>query len=159
MRPRLFRLYRIYDGQGELLYVGKTDNPRPRITTGHRAKDWWPEIAHIALEAFDDAEQLGAAERSAIQEEQPRHNIIRFRERPPARIRLPRQGKAPKVVLPSVQERRGVLREAGWECLSNSGSGTWRHERYGSGHWFSLAKAYRTEIGLYDPDAVEGVTG
>jgi hypothetical protein len=45
--------------------------------------------------------------------------------------------------LPSKQERRAVLRAAGWQQVGSS----WRHPRYPAG-FFSLAAAYRVETGI-----------
>jgi hypothetical protein len=45
--------------------------------------------------------------------------------------------------LPSKQERRAVLRAAGWQQVGSS----WRHQRYPAG-FFSLAAAYRVETGM-----------
>jgi hypothetical protein len=53
--------------------------------------------------------------------------------------------------LPPKAERRALLRERGWIRIGRSGSETWTHPRCSRSRFFTLAAAYRTEVGLYDP--------
>jgi hypothetical protein len=53
--------------------------------------------------------------------------------------------------LPPKAERRALLRERGWTRIGSYGSETWTHPRCSRSRFFTLAAAYRTEIGLYDP--------
>lgn len=69
-------VYRLYDTDGDLLYVGMTVNPLGRIPA-HRRKLWGSEIDHQTLEWFPNREAAKAAERSAIHHEQPAHNLVR----------------------------------------------------------------------------------
>lgn len=55
--------------------------------------------------------------------------------------------------LPPKAERRALLRVRGWTRIGSSGSETWRHPRYPSSDFFTLAAAYRDEL---DHDAGEG---
>ena len=68
-------LYRIFDGDNALLYVGATTNPKLRFTD-HPRKDWWTEAALITLEHCGSLDELIAAERCAIETENPVHNVI-----------------------------------------------------------------------------------
>lgn len=70
-----FALYRAFDSDGELLYVGATVNPGHRFQT-HSGRDWWLEVASITLERFAEWEDLAAAEREAIIREGPKYNVI-----------------------------------------------------------------------------------
>lgn len=47
-------------------------------------------------------------------------------------------------------EKREWLKEQDWHRISSTGSETWTHDRYGPGHFFSLAAAYETERRLGD---------
>lgn len=42
-------------------------------------------------------------------------------------------------------EKRQLLRQRGWNRISAHGAESWRHPRYGSSHFYSLAAAYLTE--------------
>lgn len=72
-------VYRLYDTDGELLYVGLSLCPHYRIPT-HRGRTWGKRIASHTLEWFDDREAAKTAERHAITTEQPLHNIVRPQE-------------------------------------------------------------------------------
>lgn len=72
-------LYRFYSSTGQLLYVGITHNPSGRFQKHQQLKDWWHEVAGIALETYLTREDALAAERRAIEVENPQYNI----QRPP----------------------------------------------------------------------------
>lgn len=68
-------LYRFYDREGALLYVGITSSIRARFKW-HAAKQlWWPEVADCRIQFYPDRTTLTMAERVAIRYERPRHNI------------------------------------------------------------------------------------
>lgn len=69
-------VYRLYDIEGRLLYVGLTKNPPGRLPA-HRRKAWGPEIASHVLEWFDCRDAAKDAERHAIYHENPVHNVTR----------------------------------------------------------------------------------
>jgi hypothetical protein len=69
-------LYRMHDGFGRLLYVGRTINPIERMRDHRLGKDWWPRVAAILLEQFDTLEELVEAEAEAIRTEHPIYNIM-----------------------------------------------------------------------------------
>lgn len=71
-------VYRIYDAEGELLYVGMATRPENRIVR-HRAKPWGDQIDYWTEEWFDNREAAKAAERSAIHHEDPVYNLMRPR--------------------------------------------------------------------------------
>lgn len=67
-------LYRFFDDQGRLLYIGVTSVPR--WDGGHRLdKPWWGQVAEAKVEHFDDRATALTAERYAIKHESPEHNV------------------------------------------------------------------------------------
>ncbi|MCX5431888.1 GntR family transcriptional regulator [Streptomyces sp. NBC_00257] len=67
-------VYRLYDADGTLLYVGMSGDPTKRFL-GHRAdKPWWPEVHAHTLQWFNSRGDASAAERDAITGERPRYN-------------------------------------------------------------------------------------
>lgn len=71
-------VYRLYDAEGELLYVGMSMNLAGRLSK-HHMRSWWPEVAETVVEWFPGREAAKAAERSAIHHENPRYNLVRPR--------------------------------------------------------------------------------
>ncbi len=68
-------LYRFYDANDALLYVGITCNPTRRMEKHRGEKPWWTQVARISLEQYGDRQSVLAAERAAIGAERPLHNI------------------------------------------------------------------------------------
>lgn len=75
-------LYRQYDSNGVLLYVGISGRYMYRQTQ-HEHKAWARDIARTEPQWFDSREQALAAETTAIRTEHPIHNIAK-RMRPKA---------------------------------------------------------------------------
>jgi hypothetical protein len=69
-------LYRAFNSEGDLLYVGISLSPLTRIRQHRQTKDWWTEIANITIESFPDRSSASHAEVLAIQEERPRYNVV-----------------------------------------------------------------------------------
>jgi len=69
-------LYRHYDADGALLYVGASGNSFRRLLEHERTKEWAEKVARIELEWFDDAVQAFMAEKAAIAAEKPLHNVM-----------------------------------------------------------------------------------
>lgn len=69
-------LYRFYDDQQRLLYVGVTMSPGDRFRSHSKDKPWWSQVATITMEQHPDRETVLHAERAAIQQEWPVHNIM-----------------------------------------------------------------------------------
>ncbi len=76
-RSREHTLYRLYDAEDELLYVGISFMPDHRFEQHRREKHWWVEVDRRELETFPDRKSAEDAERKAIREENPVYNIIR----------------------------------------------------------------------------------
>lgn len=68
-------LYRHYDADGALLYVGTTARHLTRLVEHMRVSGWSEEIATITIEHFPTREEARTAERMAIRTENPRHNV------------------------------------------------------------------------------------
>lgn len=69
-------LYRMFNLEDELLYVGITMRPVARLRDHSKDKDWWSEVATIRLTTYANATLLREAEQRAIRNESPRYNIV-----------------------------------------------------------------------------------
>ena len=67
-------LYRFFDGQDVLLYIGISLNPHHRWRHHRLKQPWWHEVSKITIQTFDTREAAAAAEFAAIRNERPRHN-------------------------------------------------------------------------------------
>lgn len=67
-------LYRFFDRTDVLLYVGITMNLPQRMANHRRDKPWWTLVDHITIEHFNTRDEVLAAERNAIHDEQPLYN-------------------------------------------------------------------------------------
>jgi predicted GIY-YIG superfamily endonuclease len=79
MYKRRTCVYRFYDIDDALLYVGLSMNLEGRLAK-HRRRAWWPQVVRQEVEWFAGREAAKAAERAAIRAENPIHNIVRPRE-------------------------------------------------------------------------------
>jgi predicted GIY-YIG superfamily endonuclease len=69
-------LYRFYDKSNVLLYIGITNDFTVRFVHHRRNKEWSGEIWNHSTVCFDTREEAEAAEKSAIQSESPKYNVI-----------------------------------------------------------------------------------
>ena len=67
-------LYRHFDADGMLLYVGISKNPKRRMSEHSSRAAWFSQIAHVAVEWLDSRTAALLAERRAILSERPEHN-------------------------------------------------------------------------------------
>ena len=79
MSRKVNALYRIFDADDELLYVGITNNPRGRAMDHVRLKPWARRISYITFEHFRSRDELVAAERKAVAGECPTFNVAHNR--------------------------------------------------------------------------------
>jgi hypothetical protein len=68
-------LYRFFDADMNLLYVGITDDPWRRQRQHFRQKPWWPRAKHWTVTWHDTEPEARSAELKAIKGEAPRFNI------------------------------------------------------------------------------------
>jgi predicted GIY-YIG superfamily endonuclease len=92
-RPTGYFLYRHYDQDEKLLYVGITDQPPRRLKEHLRSAPWRGFIVSVTAQRFNSQPEAAVAERIAIRDENPIWNIHRLpveRETPvPSQIHLP----------------------------------------------------------------------
>lgn len=71
-------LYRFYDTNQRLLYIGISLNAATRAAQHRTEKPWWTDVAHMRIEHLDVTSRAEALdiERRAIQTERPLHNIV-----------------------------------------------------------------------------------
>lgn len=68
-------LYRMYDKEGALLYVGISGNVLLRIMQHQVSKPWFDDVATVDIQKFPSKAIALAKETEAIQTEAPRYNI------------------------------------------------------------------------------------
>lgn len=68
-------VYRLYDADDNLLYVGLSDVPEKRTKTHRHRRDFSAPPARTTLVEYASREEAAAAERAAIESELPLHNI------------------------------------------------------------------------------------
>ncbi|MFF3151843.1 hypothetical protein [Streptomyces sp. NPDC057910] len=73
--PRRAAVYRLYDGEGVLLYIGSAYDPDHRCK-GHRKQSWWPKVASRTEEWFEHRGAAYHEELSAIASEGSKHNAM-----------------------------------------------------------------------------------
>jgi hypothetical protein len=68
-------VYRHFDAQGRLLYVGRSNNWADRTRSHRKYSHWFKSVANMSVEHFDTHAQCVAAEAEAIRRERPLFNI------------------------------------------------------------------------------------
>lgn len=68
-------VYRFYDEQDRLIYVGITDSPGTRWGQ-HSRRDWWPTVVRYTLSWHQDRTGALREESQAISSEDPLENIM-----------------------------------------------------------------------------------
>ncbi len=68
-------LYRFFDADGHLLYVGITKNPASRLSEHLAGKPWAALVGNIRLTWFQSRKEAMDAERAAIMLDRPKHNV------------------------------------------------------------------------------------
>lgn len=67
-------LYRFFNDEAELLYVGITNDPVHRFSNHAYTKPWFAEAAAATMTHYPTRGELIAAERQAIERERPQYN-------------------------------------------------------------------------------------
>lgn len=73
--PRQPAVYRVYDKDGRLIYIGASVDVQSRLVTHERYSWWHGLIAEVTTTDYPTADAALAAELVAIQEEQPAFNV------------------------------------------------------------------------------------
>jgi predicted GIY-YIG superfamily endonuclease len=83
-------LYRHFDKNNCLLYVGISLSSISRLAQHQDASHWFAEIVSVKIETFANRQDALEAERAAIIKENPRHNLKRpsFKEVKAAEVKL-----------------------------------------------------------------------
>lgn len=68
-------LYRFFDANDRLLYVGISFSAVARASQHRSEKDWWPDVARMEVEHLQTRSAALAAESAAIRTEKPLHNV------------------------------------------------------------------------------------
>jgi hypothetical protein len=68
-------LYRHFSKDNRLLYVGISISVMARLQQ-HKLSPWWRDISYIMFERFSSCAIAKAAERMAIEKENPLYNIV-----------------------------------------------------------------------------------
>lgn len=69
------QLYRHFDDEGQLLYVGISLSAVNRLSQHKGSAQWFSKIAEVRVEKFSTREEALAAEKAAIISEKPKFNI------------------------------------------------------------------------------------
>lgn len=68
-------LYRFFDADDRLLYVGITTSGSARLAQHSRDKEWFSTVSRATFEHFATREDALAAEKAAIKAERPAYNL------------------------------------------------------------------------------------
>lgn len=71
----LTSLYRMFDADGELLYIGRTARPGNRWEYHRNTAFWWLRVTTITVEHFLTRDEASVAELDAIAKERPTFNV------------------------------------------------------------------------------------
>lgn len=74
-RDKQWWLYRMFDAEGRLLYIGVTEQGIRRWLQHQQRKPWFADVRAWTVEVMPDGDTARAAEREAIASESPRHNV------------------------------------------------------------------------------------
>jgi len=72
-------LYRYYDSDNALLYVGISNKPGRRLQEHFKGQPWSGLIKKTDFEHFETREEAERAEIDAIKAEKPKHNVVHNR--------------------------------------------------------------------------------
>ncbi|UPZ27662.1 GIY-YIG nuclease family protein [Streptomyces sp. LRE541] len=107
-------IYRLFDCDDKLIYVGISNNPRSRWTDHSVSKPWWGEVATREIEWHDTRNDAERIERREIGAHRPKWNVapgMPDRKEPEVR-RVPRKGWTPPDALVELFSRYEQEQEA-----------------------------------------------
>jgi excisionase family DNA binding protein len=76
--PAYNHLYRHFDAEGVLLYVGVSLNAFARLAKHRNCSHWFGLVRNMTIEDFPSREDSLRAETEAIRNERPLHNILKM---------------------------------------------------------------------------------
>lgn len=150
-------LYRFWDADRHLLYVGITVNPGARWKNHTKDKAWWLDVAHVTIEQHPTRQAVLDAERTAILTERPRHNVVHNQGTDQAAP----GGPTPPSVDPELVARikaQQASREASRQDYVDAFFDTWpryRHDRLPAN--IDTAVASYSDVGLPLDDMLDAV--
>lgn len=68
-------VYRLFDAEGVLLYIGRTDNLHRRLVEHQSVQPWSSEIAEVRARLYPTRMEAARAERVAINSEGAKYNM------------------------------------------------------------------------------------
>lgn len=86
-------LYRHYDAEGALLYIGISLSWPSRTREHAGGSRWFDQVARVEIENFDTREEALTAEREAIKREKPKFNVVHNRARTRSRSEQPKPNR------------------------------------------------------------------
>jgi hypothetical protein len=102
-------LYRAYNSEGSLLYVGISYSALIRITAHRRDKPWFGDVARIEVEKVPgDRYAAEERERQAIWAERPLHNVVHNHGNTPITRTPPSPTPRPAGPNPLLEQRRAL---------------------------------------------------
>jgi len=106
---QLQKIYRMFDAEQVLLYVGVSGCAIARMTEHAKEKDWFDEVRRIEIESIECSRQeVEALEAAIIYAENPKHNRSRPRPRGDGWAR--RRG----ITLDADEEHQRIMRQVGY---------------------------------------------
>lgn len=111
-------VYRMYDADDHLLYVGCSSQWGTRLTQHSQDKPWHDQVVRVTLEHFDDWREALRVEGLAQERENPVHNVVRNGKLPNLKARLneKRQAHAEKVARHEADCRARGVYSQWWNC-------------------------------------------
>lgn len=104
-------LYRLYDCNDVLLYIGITNNLNRRLAQHAEDKTWWPQVDRnrTRVSFYDTRDAAEAAELVAIRDEEPKYNLVTADADGNRRL-MPgaRPGGRPPFVTPSAEQTAAI---------------------------------------------------
>jgi predicted GIY-YIG superfamily endonuclease len=73
--PGRTAVYRLYDSEGQLLYIGISNNPPVRWSAHARERRWWKDVTYKAVVWYPTRREAEAVEEEAVPAEKPLYNI------------------------------------------------------------------------------------
>ena len=113
-------LYRHFDADSVLLYVGRSRCALGRLSGHKRESTWYDAIACMTIERFATLQQVLRAEQEAIRREKPRFNVQGAMPEAPS----PKKGWRSKR---PIDYSLGIAREPERASITDVPTGKWRH--------------------------------